>query len=145
MVLDFLVDAFRRARRRGEPPTLAVYLRRGVPLGLQGIVAGYLLPLEADAWFIEFQLRLMEAEAVADPILLAKAKDDILRETVGLAQLVLEGKPLPEPPTRKVSQRSPHTTRDQSRKQTSGQSAAGALDVVLDIVDFLPLVKHERR
>ncbi len=138
IVLDHFVDLFHRAWRPGEPPTLAVYLCKEVPLDAQGDIALRLLPPEADAWFHEFHLRLMEAEAVADPVLLAKAKDDILRETVGLAQLVLEGKPLPEPPTRKVSQRSPLTTRDRSREQTSGQSAAGTPDVAVGMVDFLP-------
>jgi len=135
VVLDFLVDAFRRARRRGEPPTLAVYLRRGVPLGLQAMVAGYLLPLEADAWLIEFHLRSIEAEAVADPVVLGEMMDEMHRETICIAKLVLKGNPLPEPPSRKVSRRSPHTTRDRSRKQTSGGSAAGTPDVVLGMVD----------
>jgi hypothetical protein len=146
VAVDYLVDMFHQARRPGQPPTLAVYLGDGVPLDLQGVIALFLLPLEAQAWVDEFNRRRMEAEAVGDPVLLKVTKEVNCRDAIGLAKLVLEGKPLPESPMQRQSRKSPRTARGQSDKQTSGGGTGPPVsDVAPDIVDSPPLVNPKRR
>ena len=124
IALDHFVDLFHRVWRPRERPTLAVYLRKNVPLNVRGEVARRLLTPEAASWFLEFHVRIMEAKAKADPAVLAKAIEGVHRDSIRLAKLVVKGKPLPEPPTRGDSRKSPSATRRETRRQSASRGSA---------------------
>lgn len=134
IALDHFVDLFHRVWRPRERPTLAVYLRKKVPLNVRGEVARRLLMREADAWFLEFDLRIVEAKAMADPVVLAKAMEDVHRDSIRLAKLMVKGKPLPEPPTRENSRKSLSGTHRETRRQSACRDSTSVQATRSDVI-----------
>ena len=107
LVVNEFVDAFHRAMRDDDEPTLSVYLREGadVRLGLQAYIAGLVIPCtdSGDKWNFEFGLRLREAEAITDPERSHAAVQQLQRDVISIARKALAGQPLGDPPVRERS------------------------------------------
>ena len=95
LILDTAIAAFRAC---GEQPTIAAHLApdSGVPLQVQAVLAGLVLPHSGAAGMavIPLQIDLLEAQVDHDPVRAEQRRDRVRQDLVRIAREHLAGEPI---------------------------------------------------
>ncbi len=97
-ILDEFIRAFRAVHCLGDPATIDTYLRDGVPLSLQALVGGCVLPMTplGGHLIVLLALELKLAKAESDPFIGRRRFETAQRRMIGYARMVLGGRDLPK-------------------------------------------------
>lgn len=104
ILIEEVIDSFRRNARSKDPPRLSVYLREDAEIRpeLQADVAGVVIPVSRSgyAWHIEFGVTLQEIRAIRDRKHRQLAMQELRSEMVSVGRKALAGEPLGRPSRR---------------------------------------------
>ena len=107
LVIEEVIDSFRRNARPKDQPRLSVYLRKDADVRheLQAELAGLVIPMSGNgyAWHAEFGFRLREIGACSDRDQAQLAMQELRSDIIDVGRKVLAGEPLALPPLREPS------------------------------------------
>ena len=129
LIVEYLIDNYRKAACHGEKPSLSVYLREGCDVSreLQCAIATNVIPSNnlGNRWLIEFGLLQQKAQGIRDPRMQQEAFEELHDKVIECGRMFLAGQKPSVPPARK-----PSAPLDRSK----GQSHHNATDAVSQLL-----------
>ena len=118
LVIEEVIDSFRRNARPKDQPRLSVYLRKDAEVRpeFQAELASAVIPMSQDGfpWHIEFGVRLKQIRAIQDREQAQLAMQELRSQMVEVGRKALAGEPLGRP-----LRREPQTTSQPRSKPTA--------------------------